>query len=320
MVSAAFASLVGQPQAVELLSQAIRRDRIAPAYLFVGPDGVGRSLAAQLFLAALLSASGVGDQGRSRLENHPDILRVEPTYQHQGKLMTAATLKEKGIALPKSRPQVRLEQIRDITHFLSQRPMEASRLLVVIEEAQTMGEAAANGLLKTLEEPGHGTLILLATSVETLLPTIVSRCQRIPFYRLSTDHFRIVLQQMGREDLLSHTELIGMAQGSPGHALDDWEKLQTVPPEVLQACLTPPSSAKACLDLARQIDKGLDVESQLWLLDYLQQRYWLYYRHLAFLQPLEAAKKYLTHYVQPQLVWEVTLLNLIQETKRKATD
>jgi DNA polymerase III subunit delta' len=310
MVSAAFAALIGQPQAVELLTQAIDRDRIAPAYLFAGPEGVGRKLAAHSFLEALLSQSATRSKPSRQQSNHPDILWVEPTYQHQGKPMTAAALVEKGIALPKGRPQVRLEQIRDITRFLSQSPMESPRSLVIIEGAQTMAESAANGLLKTLEEPGHGTLILIAPSVESLLPTIVSRCQKIPFHPLCATDLKTVLQQLGCHDLLQDEQLIRMAQGSPGLAIQYGEKRQAMPLEVIQACQTLPQTPKIALELARQIDKALDMDLQLWLLDYLQQQYWSSYGNAEILKPLEQAKTYLTSYAQPQLVWEVTLLKL----------
>jgi DNA polymerase III subunit delta' len=309
VVSAAFNDLVEQTQAAELLTQAIERDRIAPAYLFVGPDGVGRKRAARLFLDVLLQKAAPTQRRQSSPENHPDILWVEPTYQHQGKTFSAAALTEKGIALPKGRPQVRLEQIRDITRFLSQAPLEAPRLLVILDEAQTMGESAANGLLKTLEEPGYGTLILIAPSVDALLPTIVSRCQRIPFRRLSNHGLSAVLRRLQRDEILAHGPILTMAQGSPGRAIQYWDKLQSIPAEVLALCKTPPTTAHACLTAAREIDKALELESQLWLLDYLQQQYWALGLTTS-LQPLEQAKTYLIQYVQPQLVWEVTLLKL----------
>ncbi|HEY9824801.1 MAG TPA: DNA polymerase III subunit delta' [Stenomitos sp.] len=308
MASSAFASLIGQSQAIELLTRAIECDRIAPAYLFFGPEGVGRKLAAKAFLEALLLASNSSSCHRHQ-ENHPDILWVAPTYLHQGKAVSAAELTQKGIALPKARPQVRLDQVRDITRFLSQTPLESPRLLVVIEEAQTMGESAANGLLKTLEEPGEGTLILIAPSIDALLPTIVSRCQRIPFRGLSNHDLRQVLQHLGQDSLLNHAPLLQMAQGSPGLALQYWEKLQSIPSGLINACHSVPQTPLACLELARQVEKNLDIETQLWLLNYLQQHYWTM-GHSAGIKLFEQAKTYLTNYVQPQLVWEVTLLNL----------
>ena len=310
MVSTPFSTLVGQTQAVMLLTQAIQQDRIAPAYLFVGPPGVGRRLAAREFLALLIAHTG--SPGR-HLDNHPDLLWVEPTYRHQGKLITVSALAAQGETPPRARPQVRLAQIRQMTRFLSQTPLEASRLLAVIDQAETMAEAAANGLLKTLEEPGNATLVLLAPTTEALLPTLVSRCQRIPFYRLSHTHMAQVLTQADQAHLLQEPQILAMAQGSPGAAIAHWEQQQAMPTDLLQACCQLPQSPRACLALARQIEQALDLEAQLWLIDYLQQDYWQRYQRSHLLQTLEQAKQALGHYAQPRLVWEVTLLSLYEQ-------
>ena len=84
-----FGDLIGQPQAVALLTASMQRQRLAPAYLFSGPDGVGRRLAALRFLEGILAGLAGSAPLRRRLEegNHPDLLWVEPTYQHQGQLI-----------------------------------------------------------------------------------------------------------------------------------------------------------------------------------------------------------------------------------------
>lgn len=314
MVSNPFSGLVGQTQAVQLLSWAIAHQRIALAYLFAGPEGVGRSLTARCFLELLIGTQGSTNpaaialqQKRLRQGNHPDVLWIEPTYLHQGKLLTAPAMAATGTQLPKSRPQIRLEQVREIARFLSRSPLEAGRSVVVIEQAETMGEAAANGLLKTLEEPGKATLILIAASGEALLPTLVSRCQRIPFSRLTTDQMQQVLQTDYRE-LLAEPRVLAMAQGSPGEAIKIWQHLQTIPPDLLEAATQLPRSPRAALELARLIDASLDTETQLWLVDYLQHFYWQQQLQPSLLQPLEQARQQLLCYAQPRLVWEVALL------------
>jgi DNA polymerase III subunit delta' len=310
MVSASFSHIIGQSQAVELLTQAIHARKIAPAYLFAGAPGIGRKLVAQAFLATLLTVElGNGAAGKT-LENHPDFLWVEPTYNQQGKFLTAAELLANASELPKSRPQVRLEQVRSISRFLSQSPLELSRLAVVIEGAETMGESAANGLLKTLEEPGRGILILLAPSKEVLLPTIVSRCQLVSLHRLSTRDLQTVLHNVGQSEILAHPDILQMAQGSPGKAIECWDRLSHLPDGLAQLWETPFPTPKHCLEAAQRIDKGLDVDTQLWLLDYFQYRYWALGRNPAVLKVLEKAKTQLLAYAQPRLVWEVTLLSL----------
>lgn len=310
----AFDSLLGQAPAVELLTQALHRNRIAPAYLFVGPPGVGRTLAAACFIELLLSREGdtVARLQRVRQRNHPDLLWVEPTYLHQGKRLTAAEAEAAGLKR-KAPPQIRLEQIREMTQFLSRPPLEADRAVVVLEQAETMAEAAANALLKTLEEPGRATLILIAPTLDSLLPTLVSRCQRIPFYRLSPEILAEVLQRAGSPEILHQPQILDMAQGSPGAAIAHWQQYQAIPAELLQALTEHPRSLRQALTLGRQIAKELEAEAQLWLIDYLQHCYWQQAPGLArpLLQRLEQAKQYLLAYAQPQLVWEVTLMGMV---------
>ncbi|MDV2994877.1 MAG: hypothetical protein N4J56_004531 [Chroococcidiopsis sp. SAG 2025] len=103
-----FSSLVGQSTARSLLKGAIATNRIAPAYLFAGVDGVGKTLAARIFIAQLFDTHN--------LTNHPDLLWVEPTYLHQGELVNQSDLAHSEVKR-KSPPQIRIEQIRVVTHF-----------------------------------------------------------------------------------------------------------------------------------------------------------------------------------------------------------
>jgi DNA polymerase III subunit delta' len=302
----AFTSLIGQPQAIELLSQAIAQDRVAPAYLFAGSVGIGKRLAAESFVELLFA----DDRQRVRPRNHPDLLWVEPTFLHQGKRLSPAEAEAAGVK-KRTPPQIRLEQIREITLFLSRPPLEAGRSVVVIDQAETMAEPAANALLKTLEEPGQATLILLAPSLESLLPTLVSRCQKIPFYRLDRTHMAQVLEKVGQTEILQRSEILALAQGSPGAAIVHWQQLQTIPSEILQAVAQMPQSLREALTIARQISKTLDFESQLWLVDYLQQAYWQQSRDVLPLQLLEKARDSLLAYAQSQLVWEVTFMGMM---------
>ncbi len=314
MTNDPFAPLVGQQQAIELLTQAVRQNRVAPAYLFVGSDGVGRSLAARCFVELLFSAQArnlASLQSRLRQGNHPDLLWVQPTYQYQGQRLTAAEAAEKKLKR-KAPPVIRLEQVREITEFLSRPPLEAPRNMVVLEEAQTMAEAAANALLKTLEEPGQATLILIAPSPEAVLPTLVSRCQRIPFYRLDISSLTQVLKHTGHEEILQHQPVLNIAAGSPGSAIASYEQLQAIPPQLLEDLKKAPASYRNALELAKQIDQSLDTEAQLWLVDYLQQSYWQQWHQPEIINQLEKARKSLLVYAQPRLVWECTLLFMYQ--------
>ncbi len=337
MVSFPFSDLVGQTQAVSLLQRAVVRQRIAPGYLFVGPDGTGKSVAATGFAELLLRSTAnvtasdpmtPSDPGlirRIRDRNHPDLLWVEPTYLHNGQLLTPSQATEAGVKR-KSPPRIRVPQIRDIARFLSRPALESARAVVVIEQAERMAEAAANALLKTLEEPGQATLILLASDQQLLLPTLISRCQNVAFRRLSSEHMAQVLSRTGHSDILQSAEVMAIAQGSPGRAIESWTQLQALPAELLSRLASPPATLRDALEIARDINQSLDTEQQLWLIDYLQHRYW--HNRSRSVEPnsepssetsssetiatLEKARSYLLGFVQPRLVWEMTLSSMTQ--------
>jgi DNA polymerase-3 subunit delta' len=201
-----FFSLVGQEQARTILDRIFASGRLAHAYLFRGPDGVGKKRAA-LLTAARLNCAAPGDNGacgncpscrKLRSGNHPDVVVVSA---------------ENGT--------IKIDRIRDLCRSLAYPPYESEMRAVIIEDVHTMTPEAANSLLKTLEEPPpRNLLILTAESSRELLPTIVSRCQAIPFYGLAVETCaRVVLQQcpdLGSEEVLLLAELAG---GSPGTAL-----------------------------------------------------------------------------------------------------
>jgi DNA polymerase-3 subunit delta' len=273
-VSALFDGLVGQPLAVDLLEAALQQKRLAPAYLFAGPEGVGRRLAALRFLEGVLS-EGVGcERARRRLEdrNHPDLVWIEPTFQHQGRLLTRDEAVEAGVNR-RTPPQLRLEQIRGVRRALGRQPVESTRGMVVIESTEAMAEAAANALLKTLEEPGHGLLILLTAAPERLLSTIRSRCQLIRFVRLDRPSVAEVLRRLDAVEQ-DPPELLAMAAGSPGAVLEHRNRWAALPTELMPRLRHLPNEPMQALALARDVCEALDGEQQLWLINWWQQALW----------------------------------------------
>jgi DNA polymerase-3 subunit delta' len=125
-----------------------------------------------------------------------------------------------------------------------------------------------------------------------------------------------VLRQTGHEEILKASSILAIAQGSPGAAIAAFEQLQAIPAELLTQLRQPPKTLRKALELAKEIDKTLDTEAQLWLLDYLQHSYWRSLSSSKIIQQLEQARKYLRSYAQPRLVWEVTLLELSQVALR----
>ncbi len=294
-----FSSLVGQSTAVSLLEGAIATNRIAPAYLFAGTDGVGKTLAARIFIAQLFDTDN--------LTNHPDLLWIEPTYLHQGELVNQSELAHSEVK-PKSPPQIRIEQIRVVTQFLSRRALTATCKVVVIQDAHRMAASAANALLKTLEEPTNGSIILISSQPQKLLLTIASRCQMIPFHRLDNNNMVRVLERLGNAEITNDPAVVALAAGSPGQAIAHYNQLRSMPQALLEQLDLPPANALTAMRWAKEIDTMLDFEQQLWLLDYLQHRWWQALGHRNWIEKLAAAKATLLKMASSRLVWEVLLL------------
>jgi len=330
-----FADLLGQDLATNLLAAALRSGRLAPAYLFAGPDGVGRRLAALRFLegvAATKPASGAqaaaldvlaGDARIRRLMaqgNHPDLLWLEPTFQHQGRLIPASQAAESGISR-KVPPQLRLEQIREISRFLSRRPVESGRCMVLLESVESMAETVANALLKTLEEPGDGILVLISAAPDRLLATIRSRCQRIPFRSLAAEQVRAVLQATASAtadgaspDALAcppdPPELLELAGGSPGGLQAHRRQWHALPEGLADRLLALGPDPLESLALARDLSEALEGEQQLWLLGWWQIASWRRSQDPWRWRRLERLRAQLLGHGQPRLAWEVALLEL----------
>jgi DNA polymerase-3 subunit delta' len=290
--------IIGQNLAVSLLKGAITHNRIVPAYLFAGADGVGKSLAAKSFIAETFNIQN--------LANCPDILWVQPTYLHQKQSLNESEIAASGV-LRKSPSQIRIEQIREITQFLATSPLIAPYKIVVVENAERMPPTAANALLKTLEEPISGTIILISSQPQRLLATITSRCQLIPFQRLNNPHMTKVLENVGRSEILNHPNVIQFAGGSPGIAIAYHDQLQSIPQSILQQLIQPPSNLLTALSIAKDIEVQLDFHQQLWLIDYLQYCWKEFLCDHNWLLKLEDAKNSLLKMASPRLVWEVLL-------------
>lgn len=163
-----FNKVIGQKLAVGLLKKAIEEKRLAHAYLFIGPDGVGKSLLAKIFAKALNCEKQTAEAcdecvSCNKIESniHPDVITVSP----EGKSS-----------------QIGIDSIRKIEGAMSLKPYEGRTKAFTIDGADKMTEEAANSLLKTLEEPPKETvIILLASNMFKLQPTIVSRCQKVLF-------------------------------------------------------------------------------------------------------------------------------------------
>ena len=164
-------SILEQAEAKRLLGAALREGP-AHAYLFHGPPGVGKEAAAKAFAAELL-----GSPDRVDHETHPDLYVLRQFGQ-----------------------MIRLDEIHELHRDLHLRPFEADRRVYLLLDAHLMNRDAADSLLKDLEEPpAYAVMILIASQLAAISPTIRSRCQAIPFRRLSTKAVRAECERLAPE-------------------------------------------------------------------------------------------------------------------------
>lgn len=218
--SSMFRQIKGQDHVIQILQAAIDHDRIAHAYLFHGPAGVGKYTTALYFGMALncLSRSEFRPCGvcSSCLQlmnlDHPDLIYLFPTLNlkmsEDGRILENLDSYEGYIQNKKDRPwqeykfnkatEIRRESVAFLIRRLSLSIYDAKYRICLIEDADAMNIPTANAFLKTLEEPPANTVMLLTTTrLSALLPTILSRCQPIYFKPLS----RSVTESLLREKL-----------------------------------------------------------------------------------------------------------------------
>ena len=240
----AFCELRGQAAAVERLQGALSRDRVHHAWLFEGPGGVGKRSAARIFAKTLLC----GGRGSA-----PDPCGRCPAC---GKF-DAGTHADLIWTVPEGR-SVKVGEVRAGERRLRLRPLEGSRKVWVLDPAHTLTPEAQNALLKTLEEPpGEATLILLTSRPSVLLPTVRSRCQRLPFGPLTADTVQSILEAQGTPRDLART-VANLSDGSLGLARSaDPEELVQARDEAaaLDRRLDPVRSVSAaeCLEVAQDL-------------------------------------------------------------------
>ena len=188
MVGDAFENILGQPKVRDFLRTSVAQGRVSQAYLFCGPAGSNKTTAAYALAQALLCPKGAqGPRGgacgacdtcsRVARRSHPDVHFFAP--EGAGGYL--------------------VDQIREIVADVSLAPIQADKKIYILDRVDLLGVQAANAFLKTLEEPPEDVvMILLARTSESVLPTIVSRCQVVPFRTIpASEAVGIVVQNSG---------------------------------------------------------------------------------------------------------------------------
>lgn len=228
-----FATIVGHQQPIEILRRAIAEDRLATAYLFVGPRNVGKTLVATEFAKAVNCETREADTPAREIdacdqchncvrigqENHPDLLVLHPAVKVEvpesgtnrrtragrpaedevaedeaDRVRERSAKRAVYIELPDA--LIQTGRVAEVVEYAYAKCVAARRKFVLLVDADTMNEEAANRLLKTLEEPPADTTLILTTSrPDRLLPTIISRCQVVRFHALPGTQVRAALQE-----------------------------------------------------------------------------------------------------------------------------
>jgi len=203
-----FSDMVGQSAAVSVLQRSLKEDKLGHAYLFSGPRGCGKTSAARL-VAKTLNCSNPTDDCEPcgtcancvsiAMGEHLDVIEIDGASN-------------RGIG-----------EIRDLKSHVNLKPLSSPHKVYIIDEVHMLTEAAFNALLKTLEEPPANVVFLLATTEPHKVPvTIRSRCQHIPFHRISIEDMvaRIRFVAAGEELTVEDEALWEIARQADGALRD----------------------------------------------------------------------------------------------------
>jgi DNA polymerase-3 subunit delta' len=210
-------SVIGNERALAALEPAIESNEPAHAYLFTGPGGVGKALAAREFAAALNCEASPKPCGECR--NCRDTLddgRMHPDVEW---VAAGSVCDEAEHGDHSASRDIRICQVRRLERILSKTPYRGAWRVAVVDGADRLNQDASNAFLKTLEEPPPATVLILITDrEEQLLDTVLSRCRRVAFTRAEREKVEATLAARGLEPAQA-AAIASLANGRVGWAI-----------------------------------------------------------------------------------------------------
>lgn len=258
-------NIVGHEHAIDRLKRTLAAEQVRHAYVFSGPEHIGKSLLAHRFAQTLLCTGGpdprVAPQNPCNVclscrkvmhGNHPDMHVIRKALDKQFIL---------------------IEQIRALQSDSVRRTLEGRRNIFIIEDAHEMNPAAANCLLKTLEEPEPDVVLLLTVpDLGLLLPTIQSRVQQVTMHLLTTSQIKTALEQRWEVEPQEAALIAALAAGRMGwaiQAVEDEDMLTERKAQLETLSKLPTASKVQRFDIAQRLSADTEKARavlELWLL------------------------------------------------------
>lgn len=207
--------LIGHERQIAYLDAVLKNDRLAHAYLFYGPEAVGKLAVARSLAVALHCSRGSSSLGDACQECASCRAIAKDSHPYVVLLDTVHTL----VSEKEKRKDIPIDDIRELKRVFSLAPEMGRWRIAIVNDAEKLSREACDALLKLLEEPGKRTLILLVSRGRDLLPqTVISRAQGIRFSLVPEELLRSALSLRTRDQKLCD-EVVALAAGRPGLAL-----------------------------------------------------------------------------------------------------